>query len=196
MRIATKRATDKLRRLIIGNIYHHVEKAVFLTLTTQENIIDLHIANQEFRLFIKRLTYKLGYKPRYVAVPEFQERGAVHYHIILFNLRYEDSDANTIREIWRNGEQKNIDIRLINRGNKAFKYIIKYISATYTDERFKNKKRYFWSLENKAERHLNEQRNIERIPETKYLINEYRYEVKGRDNKTINEAKKSEYLTL
>jgi hypothetical protein len=191
VKIATTRAKNKLRRLIIGNIYHYEERPKFLTLTIKENITDLNIANQDFRLFIKRLTYKLGYTARYVAVPEFQERGAVHYHVITFNMPY--IQAKDIADIWKIGT---IDIKEINRGNKAFKYIIKYVSPAYTDDRFKNKKRYFWSLENKSERHLNEQRNIERVPDNKYLINEYKYEVKGKDNKIINEAKKSEYLTL
>lgn len=191
VRISTKRAKDKLRRLIIGNIYHHEERPKFLTLTFKENVQHLDYANAQFKLFIKRLTYKLGYQIRYVAVPEFQDRGAVHYHVILFNMPY--IQGIDIENIWGNGI---INIREINAGNKSFKYIIKYVSATYTDERFKNKKRYFWSLENKTERHLNEQRNIERIPENKYIINEYKYNIKGKNNEIVNEVKKTEFLTL
>jgi len=191
VKIATTRAKDKLRRLIIGNIYHYEERPKFLTLTIAENLTDINKANAEFRLFIKRLAYKLGYKVRYVAVPEFQERGAVHYHVITFNMPY--IHGKEIEDIWQIGST---NIREINRGNKAFKYIIKYIGANYTDDRFINKKRYFWSLENKAERHLNQERNIERIPESKFLINEYKYNIRGKNNEIINEAKKSEYLTL
>ena len=195
--ISSKRATDKLRRLIIGNLYHYTEyKPVFLTLTTQENITDLSIANNEFKLFIKRFNYKLGYNLKYIAVPEFQERGAVHFHIIIFNIPF--IQVNVIREIWRNGEQRNIDIRLINRGKKAFKYITKYISKTFIDIRFKNKKRYFWSLDVKPQRTLNSN-NVAKLYSmlnSSDIINQYEFSIKNIKHEEINTAKKIEFLSI
>ena len=59
-------------------------KSAFLTLTFEENIIDIKRANYEFTKFIQRLNNHItGYKKsylKYVNAIEFQKRGAVHYH--------------------------------------------------------------------------------------------------------------------
>lgn len=66
----------------------------FLTLTFKDNITDLKYSNNEFKNYIKRLNYYISLKVKnyeglkYVAVIEFQDRGAVHYHILLFNMPY------------------------------------------------------------------------------------------------------------
>lgn len=53
----------------------------FITLTFAENVINIELANKKFniwRTYIKRL--KKDFK--YVCVPEYQKRGAVHYHLL------------------------------------------------------------------------------------------------------------------
>ena len=60
--------------------------------------------NIEFRKFIKRLGNYIARNQayvQYVAVLEFQKRGAVHYHQVIFNLPY--IKTSTIGDIWRNG---------------------------------------------------------------------------------------------
>lgn len=69
---------NKLRRMILANFS---ENSKFITLTFKSNITDLDFANTEFKKFIQRLRSK--WKDfRYIAVIEFQKRGAVHYHMI------------------------------------------------------------------------------------------------------------------
>lgn len=194
--ISTHRAKSKIRNLIIGNIYAYPEyKPVFLTLTTKENITELKRANTEFRLFIKRFNYYLGRPIRYIAVPEFQERGSVHYHILIFNLPF--IEANVIRDIWKNGEERNIDIKLVNKGIKIFNYITKYISKNFIDIRYKNQKRYFYSLEHKSVEIYDNDTvyNLYKTFNPNDIINKSEYEIKSQDGKQTNKVVKIEFLT-
>lgn len=193
-RISMKRAKDKIRRLIIGNIHHHPEIPVFLTLTFKENLTSLKEANKKFTLFIKRFNYYLGFQLRYIATPEYQERGAVHYHMMIFNQPF--IKGKFIEEnIWKYG---GTNIKKIYRGNGLFMYITKYVSKSFSDDRFKGHKRYFYSLLNHSENELDEDRVIERyenIP-SEYLIKELSYDMKDKNGIIVNSVKKLEFLLL
>lgn len=62
----------------------------FITLTFKENITDIVYANKIFNAWVSNVR-KLKKDFKYIAVPEFQKRGAVHYHI-LSNLGKEDTN--------------------------------------------------------------------------------------------------------
>ena len=53
----------------------------FITLTFSENITDLDYANKEFNNYTRKVR-RVFPDFKYIAVPEFQKRGAVHYHIL------------------------------------------------------------------------------------------------------------------
>lgn len=132
------RARRDLRRLINSNMG---DISKFVTLTFADNITDFDVANKEFMLFVKRLSYKLKTKIKYVCVPEFQKRGAIHYHVLMFNIPYiKHAD---LQEIWGHGFVK-IN-RIINIDNMGA-YVCKYMSKDFVeDERMKGKKCYFSS---------------------------------------------------
>lgn len=117
----------------------------FLTLTFAENQTDIKQARYEFEKFIKRLqTYskkKFGksYQIKYICVIEFQERGAVHFHL-LCNLPY--IAAEQLAEIWGNGF---IKIERIDEIDNVGAYITKYMTKDNIDERLKGKKCYTMS---------------------------------------------------
>lgn len=72
------RSRFQMERLIKANEH---EFKTFITLTFAENVQDIALANKKFniwRTYIKRL--KKDFK--YVCVPEYQKRGAVHYHLL------------------------------------------------------------------------------------------------------------------
>lgn len=80
------RSKNNMTRLINTNIDKFTS---FLTLTFNEDITDLTIANKEFDKFITKI--KRNYKEfLYVAVPEFQKNGRIHYHM-LTNINYYNS---------------------------------------------------------------------------------------------------------
>lgn len=75
------RKRNKVVRLI--NCNPHL--TTFLTLTFADNLQDITVANNLFDIFKKRINYylsKQGKKFEYVAVIEFQKRGAIHYHLL------------------------------------------------------------------------------------------------------------------
>jgi len=169
---ASRRAKQKLRRLINANVGKYGETSKFLTLTFKENVQDLEWANGEFKKFIQRLNYRLFKKRsglKYVCVVEFQERGAVHYHVVFFNMPY--VPVNEVAEVWGHGFVK---LNKIDEVDNVGAYVVKYMGKTFDSDdddddpppgggggkrrRDKGKKRYFVSrgLIKPKERVINE----------------------------------------
>lgn len=132
-----KRARTDLRRLINANVE---EDSKFLTLTFKENVVDLDYANNEFKKFIKRLNYNFNIKVKYSCVIEFQKRGAIHYHVILYNLSGK-VDLIKLSDIWGNGF---IKLNKINGVDNVGAYVCKYMTKTQ-DTRLEGRKMYFSS---------------------------------------------------
>jgi len=140
---ALQRARRDLRRLINANIGRHGGKDVFMTLTFAENIQDVKKANYEFKKFRQRFEYELKEKLKYVCVVEFQQRGAVHYHLVLFGLPY--IPAKVVHQIWGNGFVK---LNLLEDVDNVGAYVTKYMRKSMDDEeddRLKGLKSYFCS---------------------------------------------------
>lgn len=122
---SVKRTREKITRLINSN----KDFMTFVTLTFKENIIDLVMANDEFNKFVKRLKRKYN-SIKYLAVPEFQKRGAVHYHMLL-NVEYIENSVLT--EIWGNGF---VMINKIKHIRNVGLYVSKYIGKDLFDNRY------------------------------------------------------------
>lgn len=144
------RTKSTLRRLVNTNSRSWVDnrKIVyipkFVTLTFKKNLTELTIANKEYTNFVKRLNVHLYHEKknrlRYVVVPEFQKRGAVHFHIIFFNLHW--FKAKTLADIWGNGF---INIRDISEVRNVGAYMTKYMAKDAFDKRLIGRKKYFSS---------------------------------------------------
>lgn len=130
------RAKRDVRRLINTNM---AKDSKFVTLTFAENIQDIKAANYEFKKFRQRLEYQLGFKLKYLAVIEFQKRGAVHYHVLMFNCPYIANKE--LSDIWSNGH---IKINKIDNVDNVGAYVCKYMTKT-DDERLEGEKMYFTS---------------------------------------------------
>jgi len=75
-----------LRRLIFSNCNVWSNCTAFMTFTFAENVKNLQVANKEWAKFMRRLNFEIGFNLRYTCVVEFQKRGAVHYHVLFYNL--------------------------------------------------------------------------------------------------------------
>ncbi len=78
----------------------------------------------------------------YIAVPEYQKRGAVHYHVVLFNIPILKDPHKVLTEIWGQGfifneSTKNLE-HLAN-------YISKYIQKDMGEKHKKFAKRFYSS---------------------------------------------------
>lgn len=82
----SERSLSRTRRLLIDTIENNEECfTTFITLTFKNNEMNINKAYGELRKFLRRLKQqqKKENKPLYyVAVPELQKRGAIHFHII------------------------------------------------------------------------------------------------------------------
>jgi hypothetical protein len=142
-----------LQRLINANVGVWTNKKgrvymlFFLTLTFAENIKDVKKANNEYRKFIQKINYEiLGSKKgkylEYVCVPEFQKRGAVHYHIVIFNLPFMKNVYDKLRKLWGKGRLK---LDSIDNVKNVGYYVTKYMTKDIQNEKMKGLKKYFSS---------------------------------------------------
>ena len=125
---------------------------IFLTLTFADNVTDWGFANSEHMKFIKRLNYRVYgekcSKLAYISVPELQERGAVHYHILFFNLPY--IDKSEIMSLWGHGSTR---IEVEDTRGKSFdeldgeslgKYITKYMTKQFYSKDKKGEYKFYY----------------------------------------------------
>lgn len=119
------------------------DRSTFLTLTFRENIQDIERANREFTLFIKRLKrYLKNQQLKYIATWELQQRGAIHYHLVLFSVPYIKNDK--LSELWGNGFIKINKIKETVKNEAVGVYITKYFVKDL-DKKANQKKAYFCS---------------------------------------------------
>lgn len=128
------RTRTQIRRLVNSN----QDFTKFVTLTFAENLQDIKIANRHFNKFIMRLSYRY-YDLKYLAIIEFQKRGAIHYHF-LCNLPYIENQ--TLRDIWTFGHVK---INKIKNVTNLGAYVCKYLSKDGNNKKMFRKKKYFCS---------------------------------------------------
>lgn len=120
----------------------------FITLTFEENLKDVKKANKNFRIW--RTKVKSKYKEfSYVCVPEFQKRGAVHYHLLTnldikknSDLIVPQNDKKSQYDVkyWKYGYSSVFSVKDINVVGYMTKYMTKEI-----DSRLFGKRRYFYS---------------------------------------------------
>lgn len=132
---SSKATRNRVRRQVLANFD---ERSKFITLTYKDNVTDLEVTNRDFKRFIQRLRYRYG-GFKYLAVIEFQERGAIHYHMIS-NLPYIEN--NKLAELWGRGFVKINDIRHVDNVGA---YMCKYMLKNVQDERLKGNKAYLSS---------------------------------------------------
>lgn len=130
------RTKSRFKRLVRSN----PDMVKFITLTFAENQTDLTYANKYFNLFIKRFT-ALYPNFKYIAVPEFQKRGAVHYHLlsnIATFIKNED-----LADIWGAGFVSVKNLRKL-KVNRIDLYMVKYLTKDI-DNRLFGRRKFLYS---------------------------------------------------
>ena len=74
-----KRSKRKIFELV--NTNYVSGKSSFLTITFKENLTDYDLSIYYWKLFKQKVEYNMELKLQYCGVVEFQERGAIHFHI-------------------------------------------------------------------------------------------------------------------
>lgn len=152
---------NRTKKLVADLIHENVNDwESFITLTFKENVTDLAAANKMFNQFVTSVR-RVFPEFKYVCCPEFQKRGAVHYHL-LCNLRCGSSlvpDREPIRTksiknrfYWI----KNYDIKFWDRDTRGFSsafpikimedykaitaYVTKYLLKDFDDRLYGHQK--------------------------------------------------------
>lgn len=164
-----RRASTQMKRLISSNHEQHLETenlyftTKFLTLTLADpSLVFLKQTNLFFTDFIRRLNRHIygndleHRKLIYISVPEFQKRGVVHYHTLLFNMPY--TPQKKLQEIWESGLKgvtptetnpngiKGIVHIQVKRSWKICFYLTKYLTKNFHDPTLAGRRKYFPSF--------------------------------------------------
>lgn len=144
------RSKIQLQRLVKSN--EEIFKT-FITLTFAENEQDISLANKKFKNWRDTLNKCLRKQKKefsYVCVPEFQKRGAIHYHL-LTNLDIKENSDVIIPQkskknqydvkYWKHGFSSVFPIQNLN----VVGYITKYMTKEI-DNRLFGKRRFLYSL--------------------------------------------------
>ncbi len=150
---------DKLRRKNRTKSERHIKRAVFnfrrkvrstliygtphmFSLTMYE-IVDIALAYKIYTQFCVRLRKVFGKEVIWITVPEFQKRGAVHFHCLVWDLPYDiheiERDNRHIQHLWGYGY---VDVIATNGSPKLSGYLAKYMSKAMYDDRLFGKKAY------------------------------------------------------
>ena len=140
------RSKLQCQRIAKANMEHW---KTFITLTFKENVKDIDYANRKFHNFITVIKRHYKYF-MYLCVPEYQKRGAVHYHMFTNidindnTLMYTQEDNHKYRHIkyWRFGFTSVQSI--VNDPVKVVGYISKYMTKDI-DNRLFGHRRFFYS---------------------------------------------------
>lgn len=127
----------KVNRLINSN--YVAGRSTFLTLTFAENMQDIDYAYYQYKKFRRNFEYYLGNRLKYVAVPEFQKRGAIHFHLALFDIGY--IPVLDIKRMWSHGS---VHVKQIREVEDVGQYMSKYMTKD-TSEALRGRKSYFRS---------------------------------------------------
>jgi len=128
-------------RLVLSNL-GGTETPLFFTFTMVE-VVRVERAYRLFTECISRLRRVYGKHFRYIAVPEFQKRGAVHFHALFWGFKEKTIENErmyrTIQNIWARGY---VDCIYTDGSPKLAFYVAKYMQKALYDKRLLGQKSY------------------------------------------------------
>jgi hypothetical protein len=137
-----RRASLAFRRIVSANLGGS-SLPLMATLTYADNFTDLAGAYKHLTAFIQTLRRQFGKDFSYVLVPEFQKRGAVHFHALFWGLPEklfsQERKTRTLRTLWGKGH---VFLKETDGNERIAFYLSKYFTKAFTDPRLKNQKSY------------------------------------------------------
>lgn len=167
-----QRVRKSFVRLVQSNLGR--PDAPFLVTFTMLAVVPLHEAYADITSFFKRLRERYGDSFAYVGVPEFQERGAVHFHVLVWGIpvdvwitegsfgklkggsmwrwfRYLQENGiryerlRNTRALQHQWQRGYLDCVPTDNSPKLASYMAKYMLKAVRDERLAGNKAYFGS---------------------------------------------------
>lgn len=130
-----KNSLSSLSKIIDANIERFSSYLIF-TLTYRENMTDTRQLKNDFNAFWKRLVYSVGEKgaTEYIAAAEPQNRGAWHWHIVVFQEKKTFIPMKQINAIWGHGFVKTDKRKKVENSDSIGKYLSGYLADIPFDE--------------------------------------------------------------
>lgn len=179
-----RRSVLAFKRLVSANL-GGFQRPVFLTLTYAKNETDLGRARQDFNSFSSYVRDRFGKQIRFVCVPEFQFRGAIHFHTIFWGLPYSitstEREFRILASMWGHGF---VDLKQTDGNIKIATYLAKYMHKAFEDIRLSNKRAWTCS-----------QNMIRPIEDKNTMINPYYYGYRGIELSTATLLHEREFNT-
>ena len=130
-----KNSLSNLSKTIDANISRYKSFLIF-TLTYKVNMTDTKQLKNDFNCFWKRLVYAVGSAGAtdYIAAAEPQNRGAWHWHIVVFQEKKTFIPMKQINAIWGHGFVKTDKRKKVENSDSIGKYLSGYLSDIPFDE--------------------------------------------------------------
>lgn len=136
-----RRARKGFIRLVQANCAGDLKPA--LVTLTMRSVVEIPEASKCYTRFAQRLKKNHGPSIRYIGVPEFQKRGAVHYHILIWglpdNVIQNERHTRYLQNCWGYGY---VDCKATDGSPKLAGYLAKYMSKSMSDVRLLGKRAY------------------------------------------------------
>lgn len=140
---AIRRAKSNFIKLVVNALYEK-GRPFLITLTMHE--IDVSLAQgyaylAKFKYYVKS---KMGKTLSYIAVPEWQKKGRLHYHLLCWGLREIDAiterDTRNLQRCYAKGF---LDVRYAyDNSEKLAGYLAKYFTKGLGDSRTQGRRAY------------------------------------------------------
>lgn len=130
-------------RLVLANLRGD-QHPTFVTLTMLEDL-GISRSYNVFAVFIRRCRRTLGKDFKYIAVPEFQKRGAVHFHVLIWGLDHLFENERNNRYFQRLWQRGFVDSLPTDGSPRLAGYLAKYMSKALQDDRLHYQKAYVCS---------------------------------------------------
>ena len=134
-------ARARIRRLISANESAYEERLKFVTFTFAKNVRDLSTANKLWAEYARKMRERHG-ALKYLTVVEFQKRGAIHYHVLYFNLPFIYGVKEVLAKTWGHGF---VNIQTVAHVRNLGAYVSKYLQKDIMDRRLVGEKAFFCS---------------------------------------------------
>jgi len=133
------------KRLVLANLGRD-SKPLFVSLTYAGITSEIGQGRADFNAFAKNLRNRFGTQIRYICVPEWQKRGAIHFHALIWGLPLglvaSERSTRLVASLWGKGF---VDLKETDGHAKIASYLSKYMAKAFLDERLINKKTYIAS---------------------------------------------------
>lgn len=135
-------ATRTFRRLVAANLGGSANP-LLISLTYRENQTNLDAAREDFKAFGRRAGDTFGETFRYIAVVEFQERGAIHFHALCWGVPQKvakrERRTRLVASLWGKGFT---DVIQTDGSPKLSSYLAAYFKETFKDPRLFGRRAY------------------------------------------------------